>query len=136
MLCRTFDNNSLFTLKEDNHEYWGKCKPECAGEMPSPESKYNLAQDDDSYNSAWSYGRYDLLKFGGGFCFTYDPPKKSGSGVSNGLYFMLGHEQLFKKYPADNIQRMASKDSSYMTNTFDVYLHEKVRLIYFYGFKF
>ena len=134
MLCRTFDNNSIFTLKEDNHEYWGKCKPECKGEMPRPESEYNLARDDDLFNSAWSNGRYDLLKWGGGFCFTYDPPHKSESGVSNGLYFMLGHEYLFKEYHRDNILSHTARDSSFLLYSFDIYLHERVSLSFSYKF--
>ena len=105
------------------------CPPECNSEMPSPDSKYNIAKDDELFNSAWTHGLYDLMEFGAGFCYTYDPPDKSKNGVSEGLYFMLGHKDLFKDYSVSHnsdSNRYTSRDSSYLLLSFDVFLHEKV----------
>ena len=105
------------------------CPPKCTGEMPSPDSKYNLARDDELFNSAWSHGLYDLMDYGAGFCFTYDPPDKSKSGVSDGLYFMLGNKDLFKDYSEStnhSSNKYTSRDSSYFLLSFDIFLHEKV----------
>ena len=92
--------------------------------MPVPESKYNIAQDNEVFNTAWSYGLYNMARWAAGFCFTYDPPEQSRSGVSNGLFFMLGHKHLIKKYV--NNSQYLSRDSSYLLYSFNVYLHEKV----------
>ena len=121
---RTHENYSALTFGVDNYDFWGKCTSECKGEKAIPESKYNLAKDDTVINSVWSHALYDLLKYEAGSCFTYDPPQMSGTGVSNGLYFQLGHEKLYKKY--DDGSKYHKRDSSYMLYSFDVYLHEKV----------
>ena len=92
--------------------------------MPIPNSRYNLAKDDVIFNSVWSQGLYSLLKWEAGSCFTYDPPQYSGSGLSNGLYFQLGHERLFKDYNNKSM-RLSARDSSYLLYSFDIYLHEK-----------
>ena len=113
--CRTYDNYSIVT-SGSSHDYWGLCKPECRGEMPGPESEYNLAK----------------MHFQAGFCYTYDPPQKSGRGVSNGLYFMLGHKNLFRDY--QNISKSQARDSSYLLYSFDIYLHEKVNIDYINGY--
>ena len=93
--------------------------------MPGPDSEYNLARDQGQvFSSVWSHGLYsDLQKWEAGFCFTYDPPQQSGSGVANGLYFMLGHEYLYKEY---NSSTWGDRDSSAMLTNFDIFLHEKV----------
>ena len=129
--CRTYDNYSIVT-SGSSHDYWGLCKPECRGEMPGPESEYNLAKENEKFNTAWSNGLYNLMYFQAGFCYTYDPPQKSGRGVSNGLYFMLGHENLFQNYK--NRSRYNAKDSSYLLYSFDIYLHEKVNIDYINGY--
>ena len=92
--------------------------------MPSAESEYNLAKDTGLFNSVWTHGLYDLRQYEAGFCFTYDPPKKSASGVSNGLYFLLGHDHLTIDYK--NISKHFARDSSFLLFSFDIYLHEKV----------
>ena len=99
---------------------WGKCRPECQGEMPGPDSEYNIARDTERFATAWGHGLYNLRRFETGFCFTYDPPEKSGRGVSNGLYIMLGHEDLgvYKNKLKIGIINMLY--------SFDIYLHEKV----------
>ena len=93
-------------------------------EMPVPESKYNIAKDNEVFNTAWSYGLYNMAPWDAGFCFSYDPPQHSMSGVSNGLFFMLGHKNLIKEYV--NVSQYLAKDSSYLLYSFNVYLHEKV----------
>ena len=50
--CRTYDNYSI-VVTGSSHDYWGLCKPECRGEMPGPESEYNLAMENDVFNKAW-----------------------------------------------------------------------------------
>ena len=120
---RTWNNYSIVTFGKD-YEYWGACRPECRGEMPSAESEYNLAKDTETFNSVWTHGLYDLRQYEAGFCFTYDPPKKSASGVSNGLYFLLGHDHLSIDYK--NISKHSARDSSFLLYSFDIYLHEKV----------
>ena len=95
--------------------------------MPGPESKYNLAKDSDLFNPAWSHGLYNLFDWETGSCYTYDPPQKSGNGVSNGLYFLLGHKFLYQHY--DNITlKWTEKDSAAMLDSFEIYLHQKVIL--------
>ena len=96
--------------------------------MPTPDSENNLAKESDLFNSAWSHGLYEIRSYGAGSCFTYDPPDKSKSGVSDGLYFMLGHKKLFQDY--ENISRYISRDSSYLLYSFDIYLHEKVNICF------
>ena len=127
--CRTYDNYSI-VISGSSNDYWGLCKPECRGEMPGPESEYNLAKEDEKFNTAWSYGLYNLMYFQAGFCYTYDPPQKSGRGVSNGLYFMLGHKNLFQDYRfmIDDRSMQNAKYSSYLLYSFDIYLHEKVNI--------
>ena len=100
--------------------------------MPGPESEYNLAKENEKFNTAWSDGLYNLMYFQAGFCYTYDPPQKSGRGVSNGLYFMLGHKNLFWDY--QNISKYQARDSSYLLYSFDIYLHEKVNIDYINGY--
>ena len=119
---RTWNNYSIVTFGKD-YEYWGACKPECRGEMPSAESEYNLAKDTEIFNSVWTDGLYDLQQYEAGFCFTYDPPQKSESGLSSGLYFMLGHNHLSVDYK--NISKHVARDSSFLLFSFDIYLHEK-----------
>ena len=98
--------------------------------MPSAESEYNLAKDTEIFNSVWTDGLYDLQQYEAGFCFTYDPPQKSESGLSNGLYFMLGHKNLFQDYRfmIDDRSMQNAKYSSYLLYSFDIYLHEKVNI--------
>ena len=115
------------TFGRGKYDYWGECKPQCEGENPGPTSKYNLARNNKSFNTAWSNGLYNLGQYDAGFCYTYDPPQKSGSGVSNGLYFMLGHDGFLKDY--DKKKERHNKDSSFMMYSFDIYLHEKVQSI-------
>ena len=115
------------TFGRGKYDYWGECKPQCKGENPGPTSKYNLARNNKSFNTAWSNGLYNLGQYDAGFCYTYDPPQKSGSGVSNGLYFMLGHDGFLKDY--DKKKERHNKYSSFMMYSFDIYLHEKVQII-------
>ena len=123
-ISRTYKNYTGITQGRGNNEFWGRCSPECRGEMPAPDSEYNLAREEQVFSSAWSHGLYsDLQKWEAGFCFTYDPPQQSGSGVANGLYFMLGHEYLYKEY---NSSTWGDRDSSAMLTNFDIFLHEKV----------
>ena len=130
MNFRTYNNLSIFKKGDLKLEFWGNCKDECNGEMPEPDSEYNIAKDDDLFNSVWSEGLYDLRQFEAGYCFTYDPPQQSGSGVTNGLYILLGHKDLLKDFSKGNIERYA-RDSSYMMYSFDIYLHDKVdRMLY------
>ena len=100
------------TFGRGKYDYWGECKPQCKGENPGPTSKYNLARNNKAFNTAWSNGLYNLGQYDAGFCYTYDPPQKSGSGVSNGLYFMLGHDGFLKDY--EKIKERHNKDSSFM----------------------
>ena len=104
-------------------EFWGYCHKDCNGEMPGPDSEYNLAKDTDLFRSAWSEGLYDLRKYEPGYCFTYDPPSESGNGINNGLYILLGHENLIQPFTYDNIFK---RDSSYITHSFEIFLHDKV----------
>ena len=93
------------------------------GLIPGPESEYNLAKEVDLFSPAWSEALYDLRKFEAGHCFTYDPPDKSESGINNGLYILLGQESLIKPY---TLLTKYARDSSYMTYSFNIFLHEKV----------
>ena len=123
---RTQDNYSALTFGRSQNTFWGKCRPECNGETPSPDSPYNLAKDSEDFKSAWSYGLYNLKDWESGFCYTYDPPQKSERGVSNGLYILLGHNHLLNWNPT----KWDAKDSHVFTYSFDIYLHEKVKQKY------
>ena len=72
--------------------------------MPHPGSEYNLVKDNDLFNSVWNHGVYNLLRWEGGLCYTYDPPHQSGSGTSNGLNVMLGHATFLKDYLSRKLQ--------------------------------
>ena len=104
-------------------EYWGYCSDDCNGEMPSPDSDYNLAKDTDIFRVAWSEGLYDPRKYEPGYCFTYDPPNESKNGINEGLYILLGHEKLIQPFTSNTIY---NRDSSYITHSFEIYLHDKV----------
>ena len=93
--------------------------------MPGPDSEYNIAKNTDIFKSAWSEGLYDLRKYEPGYCFTYDPPNNSKSGINDGLYILLGHEKLIQNFTTDTIYK---RDSSYITHSFEIYLHDKVSL--------
>ena len=84
---------------------------------------YIYIKDTDLFRSAWSEGLYDLRKYEPGYCFTYDPPSESGNGINNGLYILLGHEKLIQPFTYDNIFK---RDSSYITHSFEIFLHDKV----------
>ena len=98
--------------------------------MPHPDSEYNLAKDDELFNSVWDHGVYNFLRYEGGFCHTYDPPHKSGSGTSNGLYLMLGYANFLKDYGHTNSSFLMEKDSAYLMNGFEIYLHDKVSSLF------
>ena len=95
--------------------------------MPRPENDHNIAKDIDIFRSAWSEGLYDLRTYEPGYCFTYDPPNKSKNGINNGLYILLGHEKLIQPFTTETIH---NRDSSYITHSFEIYLHDKVNLSY------
>jgi hypothetical protein len=69
--------------------YWGKCKPECAGEMPTPDNPHNLASE--AYNDLWSTNVFDLQTWGSGLCHTYNPPVQSPVGTPGLLYALIGN---------------------------------------------
>ena len=96
--------------------------------MPGPDSDYNLAKDTDLFNSAWSEGLYDLRMYEPGYCFTYDPPKKSKNGINDGLYVLLGRETLIQPFTTETVH---NRDSSYVTHSFEIYLHDKVSVTKF-----
>ena len=128
---RTYENYTVIRFEREQISLWGRCRPECKGEMPSPVSKYNLARNSEVFNSAWSHGLYDLFDWGKGFCYTYDPPQKSRGGAPNGLYFLLGHKYFYEKdynnYDNKSI-KWSSTNSSGTLVSFDIFLHEKVTL--------
>ena len=120
---RTNENYTVLKSEFLKSEYWGYCSDECNGEIPGPDSEYNIAKDTDVFKAAWSEGLYDLRKYEPGYCFTYDPPNKSKNGINNGLYILLGHEKLIQPFTYDTIYK---RDSSYITHSFEIYLHDKV----------
>ena len=120
---RTDQDNNIFTSGSLKSEFWGYCSDACQGEMPGPESDYNLAKETPVFSSAWSQALFDLRQFEAGHCFTYDPPAESESGINNGLYILLGRESLIQPFTK---QTKYARDSSYMTYSFNIFLHEKV----------
>ena len=71
---------------------WGYCSPECTGEVQqSSRKKYNLA--DNFYSGFWEETLFDMDGWGAGHCHTYNPPRKSSSGMAGQLYFHLGSSQ-------------------------------------------
>ena len=102
---------------------WGNCNSKCNGEQPHPSSPYNLANGNiAAFTRAWSDGFYNLGAFEDGYCVTYDPPNSSQGGITNGLYFLMGHKSSMK----DLENYKSSSSSNYMMYSFDIYLHEKV----------
>jgi hypothetical protein len=69
--------------------FWGKCRPECSGEMPTPDSPHNLASL--AYHDLWSTHVFDLQTWGSGLCHTYNPPAESPVGTLGLLYALLGN---------------------------------------------
>ena len=94
--------------------------------MPGPGSDYNLAKETPLFSPAWSQALFDLRQFEAGHCFTYDPPQESESGINNGLYILLGHEALVRPFITETKESKYARDSSYMTYSFNIFLHEKV----------
>lgn len=88
--------------------HWGYCLPECEGEKPYYESKYNLAMDDKH----WEIGLFDLSSWGSGVCHTYNPPRDVEPGVSGQLYTLLGDKE--KNFAIERV---------FMG--FNIYLHDK-----------
>ena len=83
--------------------HFGICNSQCSGEMPGPESPFNLGKIE--FSSIWSTQFYDLSSFENGLCHTYDPPNKSSPGLTNRLYFMFNDLGRF--------------------SDFDIFIHEK-----------
>ena len=121
---RTDEDNTIFSSGSLKSEYWGYCSDQCRGEMPGPESEYNLAKETPLFSPSWSEALFDLRQFEAGHCFTYDPPQESESGINNGLYILLGHEALVRPWTSKKTKY--ARDSSYMTYSFNIFLHEKV----------
>ena len=96
--------NSTQDEEQPNYDMFGYCHPSCAGEMPAPESPYNLARG--SITDVWQSYFYDLSSYDNGHCHTYSPPARTPPGSTSRLYFML-----------------ARLDSGYQD--YDIFLHER-----------
>jgi hypothetical protein len=90
--------------------FWGKCGPECHGEMPMRGSIHNLAGA--SFDDLWKTHVFDLKTWGSGICHTYNPPEKSQPGNAGLLYALIG-------------DAMSSKTNVAETNfhSLTIYLH-------------
>ena len=89
---------------DHSQDYFGYCQANCSGEMPGPNSPYNLASS--KHKQYWYSFFYDLSSYENGYCHTFNPPQKSVPGMENRMYFMI-----------NNI-------SAYSTS-YDVFLHER-----------
>jgi hypothetical protein len=68
--------------------FWGKCGPQCQGEMPLRGSAHNLAGA--SFDDLWTTSVFDLKTWGSGICHTYNPLEKSMPGNAGLLYALIG----------------------------------------------
>ena len=82
---------------------FGYCPANCSGEMPGPNSPYNLASF--KHRQYWYSYFYDLSSYENGYCHTFNPPEKSVPGLENRMYFMI------------------SNVSAYLS-AYDIFLHE------------
>ena len=82
---------------------FGYCPANCSGEMPGPNSPYNLASF--KHRQYWYSYFYDLSSYENGYCHTFNPPQKSVPGLENRMYFMI------------------SNVSAYLS-AYDIFLHE------------
>ena len=92
--------------------FWGKCRPQCTGEMPTRGSPHNLAGT--AFNNIWKAQMYDLKTWGSGHCHTYNPPEPSLPGTAGLLYALLGD--------AEPMEATAT-DASFRGLT--IYLHQR-----------
>ena len=91
-------------------EFWSYCSDDCTdGQIAHPGSNFNLARRENM--DIWSSQFFDLRTWESGLCHTYDPPDKSGQGIQNRLYFLLGYRNM--------------KSDSKMMLGYDIYIHEK-----------
>ena len=70
-------------------DYWGECRPQCKGEMPTPTSPHNLAGV--AFADLWTTKAFDLSTWGSGLCHTYNPPSPSLPGTAGQLYALVGN---------------------------------------------
>ena len=100
---------------EGESDFWSYCNPRCRGEVPGPDSEYNLAARE--HHQLWSSVLLDLRTYEPGYCHTYDPPAVSQPGTDKGMYFLLGH--------LDSLEN--NSKSQYMMYSFNVFLHDKAQ---------
>jgi hypothetical protein len=79
---RTYPNRS------GTVDFWGKCGPQCHGEMPMRGSAHNLAGA--AFDDLWTTHVFDLKAWGSGICHTYHPPEKPQPGNAGLLYALIG----------------------------------------------
>ena len=92
-----------YNQTERDFYHFGFCDKRCNGELPGPDSPYNLAKK--QYKNLWTSNFYDFSSYTKGLCHTYDPPIRSKPGLRYRLYFMLKKVGRF--------------------NDFDIFFHEK-----------
>ena len=91
--CTNFsnDDNWCYTRLHQNGsgmvDYWGECRPQCKGEMPTPTSPHNLAGV--AFADLWTTKAFDLSTWGSGLCHTYNPPSPSLPGTAGQLYALV-----------------------------------------------
>ena len=103
-LTRTMTGN-ISDDQDHDQDNFGYCPDNCAGEMPSPSSPYNLAAS--KHRQYWYSHFYDLSSYENGYCHTFNPPHKSVPGLENRVYFMI-----------NNITWLYSR-------AYDLFLHER-----------
>ena len=77
--------------------------------MPWPNNSHNIALQKDV--GIWDEDLYDLRMFGGGYCYTYNPPRESTTDFGKRMFMLLGHLK-------------ENADSTYFIG-YQIYLHEK-----------
>jgi hypothetical protein len=91
--------------------FWGKCRPGCMGEMPTPDNPHNLASP--AYRDLWTTHVFDFQTWGSGLCHTYNPPVKSPVGGPGLLYALIGNSSA-----PDNIAFQGVNIFLHQRNTF------------------
>ena len=68
-------------IRNSGDAKWGYCTSDCNGQLPGPNSTFNLARPE--FDDVWEENFFDLRNFGSGYCYTYNPPELTEVGFNN-----------------------------------------------------
>ena len=93
-LTKTPRGGNISEYLDHGQDNFGYCQANCSGEMPGPNSPYNLASS--KHKQYWYSFFYDLSSYENGYCHTFNPPQKSVPSLENRLYFMINNISAYR----------------------------------------